>query len=61
VKTSVRDKQEEQVDYSYEAPEHGLDVGDGLLHDLGNAGVVPQLSEEETWTGNFMHWSGQDM
>jgi hypothetical protein len=51
----VRDKQEEQVDHNHEAPEHALDVGDGLLHDLGNAGVVSQLSEEEIRTEHFMH------
>jgi hypothetical protein len=37
------------------AAELAVDVGDGLLRDLGDVGVVPHLSEEVTRTGGFIH------
>jgi hypothetical protein len=42
------------VEYSCEVPEHAVDVGDELLHELGDNGVIDHLSEEETRTGDFM-------
>ncbi len=37
-----------------EVAENAVDVGDGLLHDLGDVGEFPHLSEE-TKTGDFMY------
>ncbi len=31
-----------------EVPEHAIDLGDGLLYDLGDAGKVLHLWEDET-------------
>jgi hypothetical protein len=35
-KRDERDELEGHVDYCCEVPEHAVDVGDGLLHDLGD-------------------------
>jgi hypothetical protein len=46
VKIAERGEMEEYADICCEGPEHAVDVGDGLLHDLGDVGVSHHLSEE---------------
>jgi hypothetical protein len=48
VKRPEMDGLEKYAGNCCEGPEHAVDVGDGLLHDLGDVGVVPHLSEEVT-------------
>jgi hypothetical protein len=47
-KRAERDELEEHAGYCCKVPEHAVHVGDGLLHDLLDAGIVPHLSEDET-------------
>jgi hypothetical protein len=48
VKRAEKDGLEKYAGNCYESPEHAVEVGDGLLFDLGDVGVVPHLSEEVT-------------
>jgi hypothetical protein len=48
IKSTERDEPVEHAGYCCEVPEHAIDVGDGLFDDLGNAGKIPHLSEDET-------------
>jgi hypothetical protein len=48
VKSTKRDEPVEHAGNYCKVPEHAIDVGDGLLHDLGDAGKVPNLSEDKT-------------
>ncbi len=49
------DELEEHAGYSYKVPKNAVDLGNGLLHGLGDVGEVHHLSEEETRTKGFMH------
>jgi hypothetical protein len=48
VKIAERGELEEYAGICCEGLEHAVDVGDGLLHDLGDVMVSHHLFEEET-------------
>jgi hypothetical protein len=47
-KRAERYELEEHAGFCCEVPEHAVDLGNGLLHDLGDDGIVSNLSEDET-------------
>jgi hypothetical protein len=44
VQTVIRDEREEHVGDSYEVSKHALDVGDGVLYNLGDVVAVTHSS-----------------